>query len=196
MRLAEALGYVGAGTVEFLVDVDRGDYVFLELNARVQVEHPVTEMVTGVDIVREQLRIARGETLSVTQEEVVLTGHSIECRINAESPHRGFLPSPGTIVRWTAPQGTGVRVDTFAENGAVISPFYDSMVAKVIVHAETRDAAIDLMVRALDRTLVEGIETTIPFHTAVLETERFRAAPVTTRWVEEDFLPAWPEEPA
>lgn len=194
VRLARALGYVGAGTVEFLVDIDRGEYVFLELNARVQVEHPVTEAVTGIDIVREQLRVARGEVLSVRQDDVVLTGHSIECRINAEDPHRDFLPSPGRIERWTAPQGAGIRVDTFAETGAVISPYYDSMVAKVIVHADTRDAAIDLMIRALARTRAEGIKTTIAFHTAVLETERFRTAPVTTRWVEEDFFPSWLEE--
>ena len=191
VRLAVALGYVGAGTVEFLVDVDRGDYLFLELNARVQVEHPVTEMVTGIDIVREQLRIARGESLSVTQEEVRLDGHSLECRVNAEDPRRGFLPSPGQIVRWTAPQGQGVRVDTFAETGASVSPYYDSMIAKVIVTAATRAEAIDLMARALSKTKVDGLSTTIPFHLAVLSHARFRQEPVTTRWVEDEFLPAW-----
>ncbi|WP_214104731.1 acetyl-CoA carboxylase biotin carboxylase subunit [Acrocarpospora catenulata] len=193
VRLARALGYVSAGTVEFLVDTDRNEFVFLELNARVQVEHPVTEMVTGVDVVREQIRVARGEPLSVAQPGITVSGHAIECRINAESPRRDFLPSPGRVERWTAPQGHGVRVDTFVENGATISPYYDSMVAKLIVHAPDRAAAIDLMLRALARTEVRGIETTIPFHAAVLGTERFRESPVTTRWVENEFLPAWLE---
>ena len=196
VRLAQGLSYVGAGTVEFLVDTDRDEYVFLELNARVQVEHPVTEAITGVDIVREQLRVAAGEPLSVTQADVVLTGHSIECRINAEDPRRDFAPSPGTISRWTPPQGTGVRVDTFVESGAAISPYYDSMVAKLIVHAEDRDAAVALMLRALAKLDAGGLSTTVPFHEAVLSTEEFRAGPVTTTWVERHFLPTWLKDPA
>jgi acetyl-CoA carboxylase biotin carboxylase subunit len=191
VHLAAGLGYVGAGTVEFLVDVDRGDFLFLELNARVQVEHPVSEMVTGIDIVREQLRVARGEPLSVTQQDVRVRGHSIECRVNSEDARRGFLPVPGRILRWTAPQGSGVRVDTFAENGAEVTPYYDSMIAKVVVWAPSRLEAIDLMSRALAKTTVEGLQTTIEFHLDVLAHPRFRSGPVTTRWVEEEFLPAW-----
>ena len=194
IKLAVALGYVSAGTVEFLVDVERADFLFLELNARVQVEHPVTEMVTGVDIVREQLRIARGDRLSVTQDEVVVDGHSIECRINAEDATRGFLPSPGTIKRWTAPQGHGIRVDTFAETGAVVTPYYDSMIAKLIVWAPTRREAVDLMRRALAKTQVDGPQTTIDFHLGVLSHPSFQQEPVTTRWVEDEFLPAWLKE--
>ncbi|MEU7810881.1 biotin carboxylase N-terminal domain-containing protein [Pseudonocardia sp. NPDC049154] len=195
VRLAEELGYVGAGTVEFLVDVDRGDFVFLEVNARVQVEHPVSEMVSGIDIVREQLRVAAGLPLSFTQEDVVLSGHAVEIRINAEDPERNFLPTPGTITRWAIPAGTGVRVDTFAHPGAVVSPYYDSLVAKVITHAPTRAEAVDLMVRVLRGSRIEGISTTIPLQLAVLESPAFRASPVTTRWLEEEYLPALEEKP-
>jgi acetyl-CoA carboxylase, biotin carboxylase subunit len=190
VRLAGELGYLGAGTVEFLVDVDRGDFVFLEVNARVQVEHPVSEMVSGVDIVREQLRIASGLPLSFTQDEVVLAGHAVEVRINAEDPDRDFLPTPGTITRWAIPAGSGVRVDTFAHPGAVVSPHYDSLVAKVITHAPTRAEAVALMVRVLRGSRVEGISTTIPLQLAVLQTPEFRAGPVTTRWLEEEYLDA------
>lgn len=190
VRLAQELGYVGAGTVEFLVDVERGDFVFLEVNARVQVEHPVSEMVSGIDIVREQLRVAAGNPLSFTQDDVVLDGHAVEIRINAEDPARNFLPTPGTITRWALPQGSGVRIDTFAHPGAVVSPYYDSLVAKVITHAPTRPEAIDLMVRVLRGATIEGIATTIPLQLAVLESADFRRSPVTTRWLEEEYLPA------
>ncbi|PKW16520.1 acetyl-CoA carboxylase biotin carboxylase subunit [Saccharopolyspora spinosa] len=191
VELCRALGYVGAGTVEFLVDAKTHRYVFLEVNARVQVEHPITEMVTGVDIVREQLRIARGERLSFRQEDVRLDGHAIECRINAEDPRTDFRPTPGRIDRWTVPQGAGVRVDTYAHDGAVVAPWYDSLVAKVIVHAPDRPAAIDLMRRTLDRTRAEGISTTVDVHRAILGDPAFAAGPVTTRWLEEQFLPSW-----
>ena len=150
--------------------------------------------MTGVDIVREQLRIARGDRLSVAQDEVVVDGHSIECRINAEDATRGFLPSPGTIKRWTAPQGHGIRVDTFAETGAVVTPYYDSMIAKLIVWAPTRREAVDLMRRALAKTQVDGPHTTIDFHLGVLSHPSFQQEPVTTRWVEDEFLPAWLKE--
>jgi acetyl-CoA carboxylase, biotin carboxylase subunit len=190
VRLAEELGYVGAGTVEFLVDVDRGDFVFLEVNARVQVEHPVSEMVSGIDIVREQLRVAAGLPLSFTQADVVLAGHAVEIRINAEDPARNFLPTPGTITRWAIPAGSGVRVDTFAYPGAAVSPYYDSLVAKVICHAPTRAEAVEKMVRVLRGSRIEGISTTIPLQLAVLETPEFRAGPVTTRWLEEEYLDA------
>ena len=191
VELAKALGYVGAGTVEFLVDVRSGDFVFLEVNARVQVEHPVTEMVTGIDIVREQLRIARGEPLSFTQEEVEPRGHAIECRINAEDPRNGFLPTPGLIERWTVPQGEGVRVDTYVHDGAVVAPWYDSLIAKIIVHGRDRGQALERMRRVLARVRAEGISTTVEVHQAVLNHPDFARAPVTTRWLEERFLPAW-----
>ncbi|WP_027928983.1 acetyl-CoA carboxylase biotin carboxylase subunit [Amycolatopsis thermoflava] len=191
VKLCRALGYVGAGTVEFLVDAKTHRFVFLEVNARVQVEHPITEMVTGVDIVREQLRIARGEPLSFRQEDVRLDGHAIECRINAEDPRAGFRPTPGRIEKWTVPQGAGVRVDTYAHDGAVVAPWYDSLVAKVIVHAPDRPAAVDLMRRTLARTRAEGISTTVDVHRAILDDPAFAEAPVTTRWLEEQFLPSW-----
>ncbi|MFJ8816576.1 acetyl-CoA carboxylase biotin carboxylase subunit [Amycolatopsis thermoflava] len=191
VELARALGYVGAGTVEFLVDARTHRFVFLEVNARVQVEHPITEAVTGIDIVREQLRIARGELLSFRQEDVRLDGHAIECRINAEDPRAGFRPTPGRIEKWTVPQGAGVRVDTYAHDGAVVAPWYDSLIAKVIVHAPDRPAAVELMRRTLDRTRAEGISTTVDVHRAILKDPAFAEGPVTTRWLEEQFLPSW-----
>jgi acetyl-CoA carboxylase biotin carboxylase subunit len=191
VRLARELDYVGAGTVEFLVDVDRGDFLFLELNARVQVEHPVTEMVTGIDIVRTQLRIAQGDPLPFSQQDVVLRGHSVECRINAEDPRAGFLPSPGLVEEWVPPQGQGIRVDTFVQPGTRITPHYDSLVAKVIVHADSRRQALQLMGRALDRLRVSGITTTAPLHRAIISAEEFSVRPTTTRWLEESFLHAW-----
>ena len=194
--LARALEYVGAGTVEFLVDARTHRFLFLEVNARVQVEHPITEEVTGIDIVREQLRIARGEPLSFTQEDVRIDGHAIECRLNAENARAGFLPTPGRITTWTVPQGTGVRIDTYAHDGAEVAPWYDSLVAKVVVHAADRDAAVALMRRTLDRIDVQGISTTADIHAAVLAHPDFAREPVTTRWVEEEFLPSWSPEPA
>ena len=189
--LCRELEYVGAGTVEFLVDVVRGDFLFLELNARVQVEHPVTEMVTGIDIVRTQLRIAQGEPLPFTQSDIVLTGHSIECRINAEDPRANFLPSPGTITAWVPPQGAGVRIDTYVQPGVTIPPFYDSMVAKLIVHAEDRPRALALMESCLARLVVEGVRTTRDLQRAIITNADFASTPVTTRWTEEIFLPEW-----
>ncbi len=189
LTLAEALGYVGAGTVEFLVDQDRDTFAFLEVNTRVQVEHPVTEMVTGVDIVREQLRVAGGEQLSIKQKDVELRGHAIECRINAESAARGFIPVPGRIEEWVAPQGADVRVDTHCYPGYVIPPYYDSLLAKLVCRGTDRAAAIDVLERALRRFRVTGIETTLPFHQALTSHPDFRANRVNTRWVEEVFLP-------
>ena len=191
VSLAAELEYVGAGTVEFLVDIDRGDFLFLELNARVQVEHPVTEMVTGVDIVRAQLRIAEGEPLQLGQQDIVLRGHSIECRVNAEDPRNGFMPNPGRIVEWVPPQGAGIRIDTYVELGTTIPPNYDSMVAKVIVHADDRPAALALMARALAKLRIEGVRTTVALHQSILADPDFAAGPVTTRWLEESFLPTW-----
>ena len=191
VALAAGVGYVGAGTVEFLVDVARGTFTFLEVNARVQVEHPVTEMVTGIDIVRWQLRVAAGVPLAFGQDDVTIDGHSIECRINAEDPNAGFAPSPGTLIEWVPPAGEGVRVDTFVQPKSIIAPYYDSMVGKLIVHARDRPSALDLMLRALDKTHVTGVTTTIPLHQAVLAHPDFRKAPVTTQWLESVFLPAW-----
>ena len=196
VNLCRELQYVGAGTVEFLVDVARGDFLFLELNARVQVEHPVTEMVTGVDIVRAQLRIAQGEPLPFTQEQVVLTGHSIECRINAEDPVRDFLPNPGRIKEWVVPQGAGVRVDTYVQAGVSIPPFYDSMVAKLIVHGTDRPDALAKMDRALSHLRVSGIVTTQALHRSIVTNPEFAERPITTRWLEECFLPRWQQEHA
>lgn len=192
--LAGALGYVGAGTFEFLVDVQRNDFVFLELNARVQVEHPVTEMVTGIDIVRTQLRIAQGEALPFTQDDIVITGHSVECRINAEDPRQDFLPSPGRIEEWVPPQGAGVRVDTYVQPGVSIPPYYDSMVAKVIVHDVDRPAALGKMARALAHLRIAGVVTTAELHRAIVVDAEFAGHPVTTRWLEESFLPSWAGE--
>ena len=189
--VAAALGYTGAGTVEFLVDADRDEFFFLEVNTRVQVEHPVTEMVTGVDIVREQLRIAGGDPLSVSQADIELRGHAIECRINAEVPEAGFLPSPGRITRWTPPMGAGVRVDTHCHDGYVVSAHYDSLLAKLICHAEDRSSAVDLMDRALSRFRVDGVPTTVGFQRALVRHGDFRANRINTRWVEERFLSSW-----
>jgi acetyl-CoA carboxylase, biotin carboxylase subunit len=191
VRLARELDYVGAGTVEFLVDLDRGDFVFLEVNARVQVEHPVTEMLSGVDIVREQLRIADGQPLSLAQDAVVLAGHAVECRVNAEDARNGFMPSPGRLSRWVPPLGSGIRVDTHCRPGETISPYYDSLAAKVIAWAPDRAAALRLMRRGLERFRIEGVHSTLPLLRDVVADPRFAHSPVTTRWLEEEFLEHW-----
>ncbi|MBF8378712.1 acetyl-CoA carboxylase biotin carboxylase subunit [Alicyclobacillus mali] len=185
VRAARAVDYVGAGTIEFIYTPD-GDFYFMEMNTRIQVEHPVTEWVTGVDLVREMILAAAGEPLSVKQEDVALRGHAIECRINAEDPYRQFAPSPGTIRSYLAPSGPGVRVDSACYPGYTIPPYYDSMVAKLIVWAPTRDQAIARMVSALSEYEIEGIQTTIPFHMALLQNERFRKGDVSTRFLEEN----------
>jgi acetyl-CoA carboxylase biotin carboxylase subunit len=189
--LARELNYVGAGTVEFLVDLERGDFVFLEVNARVQVEHPVTEMVTGLDIVREQLRIAAGQPLSVTQADIALNGHAVECRVNAEDARNGFLPSPGTLSRWVPPVASNIRVDTHCRPGEVITPYYDSLLAKVIAWAPDRPAALELMRRGLDRFRIEGVHSTVPLLRDVVAEPAFAREPVTTRWLEDEFLGSW-----
>lgn len=188
VHLAEHVDYLGAGTVEFILDQDSKDFYFLEMNTRIQVEHPVTEMITGVDLVAEQIRVAGGEPLSVSQEDVKIDGHAIECRINAEMPDRDFMPSPGKIAEWQPPSGEGVRVDSHCYSGYLIPPFYDSMIGKLIVHGEDRDAAIETMFSALGDFVIEGVHTTIPFHKAVLEDPDFRSGLVTTSWVEEEFM--------
>ena len=176
------LGYSSAGTVEFLLDV-HGNYYFMEMNTRIQVEHPVTEMVTLTDIVRNQIRIAEGEPLGYTQDELLIVGHSIECRINAENPET-FAPSPGTISAFNLPGGPGVRVDTFVYSGYQVTPFYDSLIAKVIVHARTRELAIARMKRALEAMVIEGIKTTIPLHLKIMDDPRFRQGDIGTDFME------------
>lgn len=169
---AKACGYCNAGTIEFLVDHERHFY-FMEMNTRIQVEHPVTEWVTGIDLVQTQLRIAQGEPLPFTQEDIVLRGHAIECRINAENPDYNFRPSPGTIQALHLPGGMGVRIDSAIYQGYTIPPYYDSMIAKLIVHAPTRKEAIQKMRWALSEFLVDGVETNIDFQLRLLKTEAF-----------------------
>ncbi|MCY0901741.1 MAG: acetyl-CoA carboxylase biotin carboxylase subunit [Firmicutes bacterium] len=180
---AQAVRYEGAGTVEFLLDED-GSFYFMEMNTRVQVEHPVTEWVTGIDIVQEQIRVAAGLPLSVRQEEVAVRGHAIECRINAEDPEKGFLPCPGRIQTYLPPGGFGVRVDSAAYAGYVVTPFYDSMIAKLIVWAPTRSEAIARMRRALGEFRIEGVKTTISFHERLLTHPAFVEGDVNTRFLE------------
>ncbi|MGD9527375.1 MAG: acetyl/propionyl/methylcrotonyl-CoA carboxylase subunit alpha [Pseudonocardia sp.] len=196
VALMAALDYVGAGTVEFLVDVVRDTFSFLEVNTRVQVEHPVTEMVTGIDIVREQLRIAAGQPLSFGQDDVRIRGHAIEFRINAESPARGFAPAPGELRVWRPPAGADVRVDSHCYPGYRVPPHYDSLLAKLVCRGDTRDAALDLAARALDAFDVDGVETTLPLHRALVRHPDVRGRRITTRWVEESFVPAWTDERA
>jgi acetyl-CoA carboxylase, biotin carboxylase subunit len=190
-RLIGALDYAGAATCEFLVDADQGTYGFLEINARLQVEHPVTEMVTGADVVREQLRIAGGRGISFAQEDVRVAGHAIEVRINAESPEQGFMPTPGRLTTWAAPVGTGVRVDTACFPGWTVPPHYDSLLAKLIVRGESRDDALERTRRALRHLRVEGVATTRDLALDVLGEPDVVAGRVHTRWLEESFLPSW-----
>jgi acetyl-CoA carboxylase biotin carboxylase subunit len=194
VRLAQAVHYQGAGTVEYIFDEDTRRWYFLEMNTRIQVEHPVTEMVTGRDLVAEQVRIAAGEPISFTQSEVHLDGHAIECRINAEDASRNFMPGPGRLQAWSPPLGNGIRVDTHCYPGYLVPPFYDSLLAKVIAFGVDREEAVERMQAALERFEVAGVPTTIPFHRQVLAHADFRAGRVTTRWVEQEFLGA--ETPA
>ncbi len=180
---ARQINYVGAGTIEFLLDT-KGNFYFMEMNTRVQVEHPVTEWVTSVDIVREQIRAAMGEPLSVRQEDVQIKGHSIECRVNAEDPDRNFMPSPGRLLHYLPPGGPGVRVDSACYQDYVIPPFYDSMVAKVIVWDHTREQAIARMKRALSEFVIEGVNTTIPFQLQVLDSPLFHKGDFGTDFLE------------
>jgi acetyl-CoA carboxylase biotin carboxylase subunit len=183
VKACQEIGYSSAGTFEFLLDEDDSFY-FMEMNTRIQVEHPVTEMVTLADIVRNQIRIAEGEELGYTQDDVQIVGHSIECRVNAEDPAT-FTPSPGKITALNLPGGPGVRVDTAAYPGYVVPPFYDSMIAKLIVHARTRDLAIARMKRALEAMVVEGIKTTIPLHLKIMNDEKFQKGQFSTKFMEE-----------
>ncbi len=186
VRAAQAVGYVNAGTIEFLVDKDKNFY-FLEMNTRLQVEHPVTEMVTGIDIVKEQIRIARRRPMRYTQENVRLSGWAIECRINAEDPYNNFMPSTGRITHIIQPTGPGVRVDTGVFPGFEISPYYDSLISKLVVWGETRAEAILRMRRALEEYRLVGVRTNIPFHQSLMDSTRFMAGQFDTRFVEERF---------
>ena len=187
VRGSAAIGYNSAGTFEMLLD-EEGNFYFMEFNARVQVEHPVTEMVTGIDIVVEQIKNAMGEPMSLRQEDVILRGHAIECRINAEDYHRDFLPTPGYIERWVVPGGPHVRVDTHCYQGYHVSPNYDSLLAKLIVHGRDRGEALRLMEQALREFEIEGVATLIPFHLRLLSNPDFIAGKYHTRWVEQDMF--------
>ena len=190
VRGAGRIGYLGAGTVEFLLE-PTGEFYFIEMNARIQVEHPVTEMVTGIDLVREQIRAVAGEPLGIPDKEIALRGHAIEFRINAEDPDRDFMPSPGRITSFHMPGGPGVRVDTHAYAGYTIPPHYDSLIAKLICHGADREEALARAGAALEEFVVEGVHTTIPFHQWLLADERFQSGAVSTR-----FLEPFVEEPA
>tara|TARA_B100000614_G_scaffold238623_1_gene237593 strand:+ start:263 stop:1612 length:1350 start_codon:yes stop_codon:yes gene_type:complete len=185
---AKSIKYEGAGTVEFLVDEDEKFY-FMEMNTRIQVEHPVTEMVTGVDLIAEQIKIASGEDLDFDQEEIKLNGHAIECRINAEDPSHNFRPSPGRITGWLPPGGPGVRVDSHVYTGYEIPPFYDSLIGKLIVWGKDRNTAIKRMNRALNECAITGIPTTINFHLSLLDKSKFKEGKIHTKYVEEELLP-------
>ncbi len=186
IRGACAIGYHSAGTIEFLLDQD-GSFYFMEMNTRIQVEHPVTEEVTGVDLVKEQIRVAAGEPLSLHRDGVAFYGHAIECRINAENPARNFAPSPGTISIFHPPGGPGVRVDTHVYAGYVVPPYYDSLIGKLITHAETRPEAIARMRLALESFIIEGVHTTIPFLLELMNDARYIAGDIDTKFVERRF---------
>ncbi len=185
VQAARAVNYANAGTMEFIVD-DQGHYYFMEMNTRIQVEHPVTEMVTSLDLIKEQIRIANREELGYTQDDIVFRGSAIECRLNAECPDT-FLPSPGKLRTFHPPAGIGIRIDTAAYNEYVISPYYDSLIAKIIALGKNREEAISRMKRALDMTVVEGVQTTIPLHQRILNDEDFVAGRFTTRFLERWF---------
>lgn len=184
VRLARAVGYSGAGTVEYLYDDAADRFYFIEMNTRIQVEHPVTEMITGVDLVAEGLRIAGGEPLRLRQRDIVVRGHAIEVRLNAEDPARDFAPFPGTVTDLRVPGGPGVRFDSMLYAGYTVPPFYDSLLAKLVVHAETRDAAIMRLVRALRETRIDGLKTTKPLFLALADDPSVQAGAVHTRWLE------------
>jgi len=187
VKAAKSANYSNAGTIEFLLD-RHGNFYFIEMNTRIQVEHPVTELVTGLDLVKEQIRLAAGEPLGFTQMDIQIRGWSIECRINAENPDKNFMPSPGTITNYHVPGGPGVRVDSAVYQGYTVPPYYDSMVGKLIVWGATRQEAIARMKRALDEFVIEGIYTTIPFHLKVLDNAFYRRGEVYTNFIQRRIL--------
>ena len=188
VALAREVKYRGAGTVEYLYDDKTGDFYFIEVNTRIQVEHPVTEMITGFDLVQEMFNVAGGAVLSVTQDDITETGHAIECRINAEDPFKGFLPTPGTISELSVPEGEGIRFDTMLYEGYTIPPFYDSLLGKLIVHAESREACLEKLAATLENLKIEGVATTVPLHLALARDATVASGDYHTR-----FLEAWLE---
>lgn len=186
VNASKAVNYINAGTIEFLLD-KHGDFYFMEMNTRIQVEHPVTEMITNVDIVKEQLNIANGKELSLSQDDIVIEGHAIECRINAENPNKGFAPCPGKINFLNIPGGNGIRVDTAVYNGYSIPPTYDSMIAKLIAHGKTREEAIRKMLRALDEFVIDGVDNNIDFQISILNNELFRLGNYDTSFISNEF---------
>jgi acetyl-CoA carboxylase biotin carboxylase subunit len=188
IKIGQAIQYENAGTVEFILDQDSGQFYFLEMNTRIQVEHPVTEMTTGVDLVKEQIRVAAGLPLSLSQSDVRISGHAIECRINAESTREGFRPFPARITDWRMPNEPGIRVDTHCYPGYWVPPYYDSLLGKVISLGRDRQEAMERMQSALEKFLVSGLETTIPFHRFILKHDDFRKGKIHTRWLEETLL--------
>lgn len=184
LMIGRSLSYENAGTVEFLVDSEAERFYFLEVNARIQVEHPVTEMVTGFDLVQAQLRISAGEPLWFSQEDVVVQGHAIECRINAENPLDNFRPSPGQIIQWRCPEGEGIRLDTHCYEGYVVPPYYDSLLAKLVVYGTDRSEALKRLEVALEDFHVSGVSTTIPFLRSLVSRPEFQSGDVSTSWVE------------
>ncbi len=189
VRLCSTAKYRNAGTVEFLYDVDREDFYFIEVNSRIQVEHPVTEEITGRDLIACQLRVAGGEGIGIAQDEVSISGHAIECRMNAEDAHNDFAPSPGRITKWSPPQGEGVRLDSHAGEGYLVPPFYDSMIGKLIVHGKDRNEAIDRLIAAINAFELDGIKTTMPLAAFIVDHPDFRNNQITTRWLEDKGLP-------
>lgn len=184
IRAAKAVNYENAGTIEFIYDLNENKFYFMEMNTRIQVEHPVTEMVTGVDLVKLQLKVAMGEPLPYTQDDITINGHAIEYRINAENPYKNFMPSPGKITQYLAPGGYGVRIESACYTNYTIPPYYDSMVAKLIVHEPTRDEAIMTGIRALSEYLILGIDTTIPFHLKLMNNDIFKSGDYNTNFLE------------
>jgi acetyl-CoA carboxylase biotin carboxylase subunit len=191
IRLTSFAKYRNAGTVEFLYDVNRDDFYFIEVNSRIQVEHPVSEEITGEDLIARQLRVAAGEGLGLSQRDVRITGHAIECRINAEDPRNGFAPAPGRITRWQAPVGEGIRLDTHARQGYVVPPFYDSMIGKLIARGRDRGEAIGRMQHAIDEFVIEGPKTTLSLARFIVGHRDFRDNGISTRWLEDVGLPAF-----
>jgi len=194
VRAAKAFKYQSAGTIEFLVDED-GEFYFMEMNTRLQVEHPVTELITGVDVVKEMILLAAGEKMTLTQDKVQFRGHAIEVRINAEDPDNNFMPSPGRIDTWMVPGGPNIRIDSHGYAGYNIPPYYDSMIAKFIAHGRDRQEAIAIMLRALKETTIGPIKTTVPLHQKILNTPRFRQGGVSTKFIETHLLPTKIDKP-
>ncbi|MBX4863273.1 acetyl-CoA carboxylase biotin carboxylase subunit [Rhizobium bangladeshense] len=192
VALAREVGYRGAGTVEYLYDDETGDFYFIEVNTRIQVEHPVTEMITGFDLVQEMFKVAGGAALSVTQRDIVATGHAIECRINAEDPFKAFQPSPGTITSLSVPEGEGIRFDTMLYEGYTIPPFYDSLLGKLIVHAETRETCLEKLAAALTALAIEGVPTTVPLHLALARDASVGKGAFHTRFLEQWLVHDFP----